>query len=390
MRLLFVTTALGTGGAERMLVKLLGELTARGCECCVVSLLDSGTQGFALKRLDVPVHHLRVNRFIGLLAAAGRLQCITRRFRPEIIQGWMYHGNLAAYCGWIGSQRRARLFWGIRQTFKGMMYEKPLTRMVIRACAALSTFPTHVIFNSEMSLEQHEAIGFCSARSLVIANGFDLRLFRPNPEARAVTREELGISQDAPVIGMVARNHPMKDHATFLTAAARVKQQLTSTIFVLAGPGMDRTNNRIVAMTERLGLANSIRLIGEKKETNALYPAFDVLALSSAWGEAFPNVLGEAMACGIPCVATDLGDIRQIIGYTGHVVPPSSPQELATKLLNILSMGKAEWLTLGGLARRRIEERYSLEQIANSYQNIYISSSRLKEETQNHKLTAKA
>jgi len=389
MRLLFVTTDLGTGGAERMLVRLLWALAPRGCECSVVSLLDSGTQGSVIQDLGVAVHELHVNRVAGLSSAVWRLQRITRSLQPDVIQGWMYHGNLAAFCAWLGVRRRVRLFWGVRQTFKGMKYEKPMTRLVIRACAALSRFPNHVIFNSRISREQHEAIGFCSTRSLVIPNGFDLWLFRPNLKARARTREELGIPLDTPVVGMVARDHPMKDHATFLNAAARVRQQLPTTVFVLAGPGMDRTNTRMLAMIKQFGLGNSVRLIGEKRETDSLYPAFDVLALSSAWGEAFPNVLGEAMACGIPCVATDVGDTRQIIGNTGYVVSPSRPDELATKLLAVLSAENEDAMPLGDLARQRIEELYSLDKIADGYRSVFTASFSLKDISSIHDPTAK-
>jgi glycosyltransferase involved in cell wall biosynthesis len=389
MRLLFVTTDLGTGGAERMLTKLLWALAPRGCECSVVSLLDSGTQGSVIEDLGVAVHELHVNRPEGLLSAIWHLRRLTRSFKPDVIQGWMYHGNLAACCAWLGVWRRPRLFWGVHQTFKGMKDEKPMLRLVIRACAALSRFPTHVIFNSQKSREQHEAIGFCSARSLVIPNGFDVWLFRPNRKARVQTREELGISSDVPVVGMVARDHPMKDHATFLNAAARVRQQLPSTVFVLVGPGMDRTNTRVRAMIKQFGLGDSVRLIGETTDTDFLYPAFDVLGLSSAWGEAFPNVLGEAMACGIPCVATDVGDTRQIIGKTGYVVSPSRPDQFATKLLDVLSVEKADRTTLGDLARQRIEERYSLEQIADGYRSLYVSSTSLEDASSNHGLTVK-
>jgi glycosyltransferase involved in cell wall biosynthesis len=301
----------------------------------------------------------------------------------------MYHGNLAACCAWLGIARRSPLFWGVRQTFKGMKYEKPMTRLVIRACAAFSRFPTQIIFNSQISREQHEAIGFRSDRSLIIPNGFDPWLFRPNVKARARRREELGIPSDRPVVGMVARDHPMKDHATFLNAAARVKQQLPSTVFVLAGPGVDNTNTRMRAIIKQLGLEESVRLIGEKRDTNTLYPAFDVFALSSAWGEAFPNVLGEAMACGVPCVATDVGETRQIIGNTGYVVPPSRPDELATKLLAFFSAEKDPEIPLGDLARQRIVELYSLDKIADSYRRVFAASLSLKDISANREPTAK-
>jgi glycosyltransferase involved in cell wall biosynthesis len=389
VRVLFVTTGLGTGGAERMLVKLLWALASRDCDCSVISLLDSGTQGSSIQELGVPVHELRVNRFTGLLAAIWRLQRISRRFKPDVIQGWMYHGNLAACYAWLGIPRRSRLFWGVRQTFTGMKYEKPMTRLVVRACVALSRFPTHIIFNSQKSREQHEAIGFSPARGLVIPNGFDLRLFRPNLKARTKTRESLAIPPEAPVVGMVARDHPMKDHTTFLNAAARVRQQLPSTVFVLAGPGVDRSNTRMRATIKQLALDNSVRLIGERGEIESLYPAFDVLALSSAWGEAFPNVIGEAMACGVPCVATDVGDTREIIGSIGCVVSPSNPGELAAKLLTVLSTAKDHDVSLGDLARQRVEELYSLDEIADGYRSVWTASLSLENGNSNHHLRTK-
>jgi len=372
-----------------MLVKLLRAVASRGCDCSVVSLLDSGTQGLPIRELSVPVHELHVNRFAGLLAAIWRLQRISRSFKPDVIQGWMYHGNLAACCAWLGARRQPRLFWSVRQTFKGMKYEKPMTRLVVRVCVALSRFPTHIVFNSQKSREQHEALGFCPARGLVIPNGFDLCLFRPNRKARTKTRERLGIPSEAPVVGMVARDHPMKDHTTFLNAAARVRQQRPSTVFVLAGPGVDGTNTRIRAIIKQLGLDSSVRLIGEKGDTDSLYPAFDVLALSSAWGEAFPNVIGEAMACGIPCVATDLGDTREIIGNTGCVVSPSNPGELAAKLLTVLSIEKDNEISLGDRARQRVEELYSLDKIADGYLSVWAASLSLENGNSNHDLKTK-
>jgi glycosyltransferase involved in cell wall biosynthesis len=356
-----------------MLVKLLSTLRSPQFECAVVSLLDSGTQGPPIRDLGVPVHELQVNSVEGSLSAIWRLQKISHNFKPDIIQGWMYHGNLAACCAWFGMRTRARLFWAVRHSVIGMKCERPLTRLVIRAGALLSRLPTRIIFNSQLSRNQHEAIGFCSDRNVVIPNGFLVRSFRPNTEARAKMRTALGISPEAPVVGMVARDHPMKDHATLLNAAALVLKQRVSAVFVLAGRGIDRANSRLVLMIEQLGISGSVRLIGEVTETEALYPAFDVLGLSSAWGEAFPNVLGEAMACGIPCVATDVGDARQIIGDTGYVVSPSRPLELATKLLAILNVDQTDYATLSRRARQRIKEHYSLDRIADSFRNVYIS-----------------
>ncbi len=371
-RLLFVTSGLGTGGAERMLVKLLVALDRTRCECLVVSLLDAGTQGESIREMGVPVLELRIDRLSGLLAAGWRLLRIARRFRPHVVQGWMYHGNLAAAWVWL-ADRSARLFWGVRQTFHGMAAERPLTRIVIRMGAALSGMPAAIIFNSRVSAEQHGAIGFRSDKAVIISNGFDLERFRPDAEIRARMRSSLDIPPTAPVVGLVARYHPMKDHDMFLEAAALIARQLPDAIFVLAGRDIDRANHVLAQKIAALDLAAALRLLGEVRDTESLYPAFDVLALSSARGEAFPNVLGEAMACGLPCVATDVGEARSIIGDTGGIVPVADPAALAGEILALLRLPEAERAVLGKRARERVARFYSLDSVAAAYRNCWDS-----------------
>jgi len=372
-RLLFVTSGLATGGAERMLVKLLTALDRTRYECLVISLLDAGTQGEAIRLMGVPLFELRIDRLGGLLAAVWRLLRVARRFRPDVVQGWMYHGNLAATWAWLAVCRSARLFWGVRQTFHGMAAERPLTRVAIRAGAALSWMPAAIIFNSRVSAVQHGAIGFRSDKAVVIPNGFDLEQFRPDAEMRARTRLSLNIPPTAPVVGLVARDHPMKDHDTFLEAAALIARQLPDAVFVLAGRGVDGDNPRIAAKISALDLTAALRLLGEVRATESLYPAFDVLALSSVRGEAFPNVLGEAMACSVPCVATDVGDARLILGDTGGIVPVADPTALAEEILALLRLTQTDRDACGKRARERVRCCYSLDSVATDYRDIYAS-----------------
>ena len=371
MRLLFIITGLGTGGAERMLVKLLATLAGRQCECAVVSLLDAGSQGAPIRALGIPVSELRINRPAGLVAAPFRLAAIARRFRPDAIQGWMYHGNLAALWAWLASGRAARLVWGVRQTFHGMAREKPATRLVIRLNALCSRLPAAIIFNSRASAGQHAAIGFVSGQAAVIPNGFDPRGFHPDAEARAQRRAELGIVADAPVVGLMARYHPMKDHEGFLQAAALIARELPEARFVLAGSGVDTANAAIGARIDALGLSSRVRLLGEVAAPETLYPAFDVLALSSAWGEAFPNVLGEAMACGVPCVATAVGDAEWIVGDTGAIVAPAQPAALAQRTVELLRLSAVERSALGERARARVLKLFALGAVAEDYRQCY-------------------
>lgn len=373
LKVLVFSTGLATGGAERMLVKLVSRLHGRSCEFAIVSLLDAGTQGPALRDLGVPVAALQIRRPLTLAALPLRLGWCVSRFRPDVIQGWMYHGNLAATIARRLAGSPARLFWGIRQTFYGMAQERPLTRLVIRTNAALSAAPHRVVYNSTLSRAQHAAAGFRDGRGIVIPNGFDTDQFGPNPAHRAAVRRRLGIPEHAEVVGLVARDHPMKDHANFLAAAGRVAQARPDVAFVLAGTGIDASNARLEALLVQAGLQGRARLLGEVADVQQLYPAFDVLVLSSAWGEAFPNVLGEALACAVPCVATDVGDAAAIVGEAGLVVPPADSERLATAIVEVLKLGPDGRRALGEAGRERVERHYSIAAVAEQYRALYAS-----------------
>jgi glycosyltransferase involved in cell wall biosynthesis len=372
---LVFSTGLATGGAERMLVKLASHLHGRSCDFSVVSLLDAGTQGSLLRDMGVPVEALRIRRPLALPALPLRLRRCVRRFRPDVIQGWMYHGNLAATLARRLAGSHARLFWGIRQTFYGMAHERPLTRLVIRANATLSATPEHIVYNSSLSRAQHAAAGFKDGRGIVIPNGFDTELFRPDPTARAAARSGLGIPERAEVVGLVARDHPMKDHANFLAAAGRVAQERPEVFFVLAGAGVDPSNARIETLVAQAGLQGRARLLGEVADVQQLYPAFDVAVLASAWGEAFPNVLGEALACAVPCVSTDVGDAAAVVGEAGRIVPPADSERLSAAIVDALNLGAEARRALGEAGRQRVERLYSLAAIADRYRALYASPS---------------
>lgn len=354
-----------------MLVKLIATLGERECDFTVVSLLDAGTQGAALRAMGVPVHELRMKQSWRLLALLLRLRQIVRQVDPDVIQGWMYHGNVAATIARRLAGSTARLFWGVRQTYYGIKMERPLTRLVIRASAALSGTPEAVIYNSRLSLQQHQEAGFVAERGVVIPNGFDTVRFRPDAAARAATRDRLDLPQHAEVVGLVARDHPMKDHANFLRAAAAVARACPNVFFILAGTGIEPGNERIAALVADAGLGQRVRLLGEVSDVETLLPAFDVAVLSSAWGEAFPNVLGESLACGVPCVSTDTGDAAAIIGGAGRIVPRADSEQLAAAIVEVLRLGPEGRRTLGEEGRRRVEAKFSLKAVAERHLRLY-------------------
>jgi glycosyltransferase involved in cell wall biosynthesis len=184
-------------------------------------------------------------------------------------------------------------------------------------------------------------------------------------------RAELGLAAHAPLIGLVARFDPQKDHQGFLQAARRLHAHRPDVRFVLAGPGVDQCNGTLARTIAEAGLVNAVHLLGPRSDVPRLMAAFDVASLSSRWGEAFPNVVAEAMACGIPCVVTDVGDAAEIVGDTGLVVPPCDPQALAGGWERMLALPAEQRRDLGEQARARIAARYDLRQVTQRYETFY-------------------
>ena len=366
-----IITGLSTGGAEMMLYKLLSAATKDDLEAVVISLMDVGTIGARIARLGVPVITLGMMRGVPGPFAAIRLIRTIRRVRPSVIQGWMYHGNLTATLAARSVHEAIPVLWNIRQSLYETQKERSLTRLTIKVGSGLSKGPVKIIYNSHISAAQHEALGYKREKTIVIPNGFDTDQFCPNSGARNRVREELGIPNDALAIGLVARHHPMKDHGNFLDAASLLLQQYQGVHFVLSGSGINPDNREIWKLVEKLQLNDNVHLLGEREDVPEILASLDIATSSSAWGEGFPNVIGEAMACGIPCVVTDVGDSAFIVGETGLVVPPGEPASLSHAWLKLIDMGSEERQGLGIAARQRVIERFSLSAISQQYQDLY-------------------
>lgn len=370
MKILHVITGLATGGAETMLYKLVSNMEHSRFDSVVVSLMDEGVLGEDIVDAGVPLYCLGMGRGVPSLTALWRLRRVMGEVRPDLVQGWMYHGNLAAsFAKWPGLGS-VPVLWNIRQTVYDLSNEKWLTAAVIRLGARLSQVPAKIVYNARASADQHEAMGYARSKTEVIPNGFDCKRFAPSQDAREQLRAELGVPRDALLIGLVARYHPMKDHVTFLRAAALVGQQRDEVHFVLAGRGIDPDNTELTAFIDAFDLGGRVHLLGERCDIPVLIAALDIAATSSSWGEAFPNVIGEAMACAVPCVVTDVGDSSWIVGDTGKTVPPEDPEALASAWCEVIDIG-LEGRRLGQAARRRIEERFSLPSVVARYEELY-------------------
>lgn len=368
LRILHVITGLNTGGAETFLCRLLESLRLPAFEHTVVSLLAPGPLSERVGR-SATLHHLGMRRGRAGLAAFVQLRRFLRDSGPDIIHGWMYHADLMTTFAAIGS--RVPVVWGIRQSLYELGQEKPTTRLVIRTCSLLSRLPSRIIYNSATGAAQHTEFGFSSRRTMVIPNGFDTEKFAPDSAARERVRMELGIASDEVAIGLVARVHPMKDHANFLRAAGYFAVSRPRSVFVLVGDGAVRENRQLVEIIERLNLKARVRLCGRRTDIAAVDNALDIASSSSSWGEGFSNALAETMACGTPCVTTEVGDAREIVADTGILVAPRDPAALCAGWEKLAGMDQTERHKLGLRARQRIIERYSLTVMAGQYASLY-------------------
>lgn len=354
-----------------MLHKLLAEMDGSRFQNLVVSLSDCGTIGPRIEELGVPVCALNIGRMPVSLSSAFGFPKILRQFRPNLIQGWMYHGNVAALLGAVFVPGRPPAIWNVRQSMSSLDDEKPMTARVIRLGAYFSRRADAIIYNSSVSARQHEAIGFSPEHRQTIPNGFDCDEFRPDPVARAVFRQALGIAPNTLVIGLAARFHPMKDHALFFAAVAKSISFGLPIHFILAGKDVDDGNPAIAAMVDRLGLRERVTLLGEVERMSDFFNALDIATLCSSRGEGFPNVVGEAMACGIPCVVSDVGDSADIVGDTGVVIPPSNVGALVSGWDTLLSEGDERMRERGSMARARVVAHYSLRNVVCEYESLY-------------------
>jgi len=278
-----------------------------------------------------------------------------------VIMGWMYHGCLVASLARLATP--ARVIWNIRQSLYDLALEKRGSAMVIRALALLSRFPEAITYNSEVSARQHEAIGYRKARTRLIPNGFDLSRW-----GRRLTQP---LRRDQPYrLGRFGRYAAMKDYPTFLDAAALIVKKAPQAEFVLVGTGVDEQNEELTTHIHRLNLTKNVQLMGERHDLPELTASLDIAVSSSAFGEGFPNVVGEAMACGVPVVATDIGDTAWVMGDTGRLVPPRNPVALAQACLDILRLPDEERRVLGHEGRERIENHFSLQSVIAEFETL--------------------
>lgn len=371
MKITHVIAGLSMGGAQMMLYKLLSQIDRTVFESEVVSLADVGPLDKKIRALGVPVRVLGMRAGIPNPLGLVRLARWFRQDPPDLIQTWMYHADLI---GGMAAKLAGGIpvAWNIRHSNLDAQDNKRSTFWTIRAAAWLShLLPARIVCCSESSRQVHTALGYSPDEMLLIPNGFDLASFRPDRFARYSVRQELGIPEAALVIGLVGRFNAQKDHCTFIRAAAQLHADLPEVHFLLCGDDVTCENIELAKWLKTSGIRDRCHLLGRRDDIPRLTAALDIATTSSAYGEGFPNVIGEAMASGVPCVATDVGDSAAIVDDTGRIVPPRDPRALAEAWHALIMLGPEGRARLGLAARRRVEKHFSLPAIVTRYQRLY-------------------
>jgi glycosyltransferase involved in cell wall biosynthesis len=377
--ILHIATGLGDGGAEAMLYRICRALPQHRHR--IVSLGAEGKYGPLLRAGGFEVTALGMPRGRLTFSGLARLVLLIRKERPDAVQCWMYHANLvgglAARLAGVGA-----VFWGIHNAMLDPRGSSRGTRLVSRISALVSTrVPRRIVSCSRRAASIHVAQGYAASKWVVIANGYDTRIFAPDAAARRRMRRQLGIGRGDFVIGNVARHDPDKDHANLFAALGILQRERLAFTCVLAGTGMTSTNPQIAEGIRREGLTDRVVLLGARSDIAEVMNGFDLHVLASR-SEAFPNVVAETMACGVPNVTTDVGDAAVIVGDTGWVVRPGDPQALAEAVLSAHDefAHTGRWRRRRTASRDRITRSFALEAVSRQYESVWLATREASEE----------
>ena len=370
MLILHIITGLNNGGAEAVLFRLVTSDTQNKYQ--IISLIDYGIYGDRLITAGIPVYCLNMSRGCVTLTGLVRLFHLISYINPDVVQTWMYHadliGGIVARCA--GTRT---VVWGIRHSNLDVKKNSLSTRLVAYLCALLSRIvPAKIVSCSEEGARVHIELGYLRDKMVVIPNGFDIAKLFPTVDLRNSLRNELGVNSNDVLIGMVARWDSQKDHATLIGALSLIYQTSDiSLICLLVGPNMDSFNAPLIDLINKFGVADRVILLGPRSDIPAIMNSLD-LYVSSSCGEGFPNVVAEAMACGVPCVVTDVGDARLIVGETGWCVPPENSMAFADAVVIALhELSEGSWSARSALCRQQIVEKFSIDKMVMNYRAVW-------------------
>jgi glycosyltransferase involved in cell wall biosynthesis len=374
MSIVHIISALTDGGAEAVLYQLC--LSDKSSNHIVISLMDDNKYGPLLTDNGIEVYYLNMKPNRISVGGVIKLYKIIRKIKPDVVQTWMIHAD---FIGGIISRLAgiSNVVWGVHHTdlVKGEL--KRSTIIIAKMNAIFSHFvPKKIIYCAEKSRLVQESIGFNRTKGVVVPNGYNISNFTPSDVDRISFREELGIGDEVLLIGHVGRYVPQKDYKNLIEAIANIEQQGKVIKVVLVGSNLDIANKKLIDLIKEHNLINEFILLGRRNDIPTVMNGFDLFVLSSS-SEAFPNVLNEAMACGTPCVTTDVGDSAVIVGNTGWVVPTKDPMSLANAIIQAIDeklLRNEQWNERKIECRNRIIDNFSLENMISNYHKIWKTS----------------
>lgn len=368
--ILYMITSLSVGGAQKALLNLINSDISQRFSPVVVTLMP--TQGLqrVFKEAGIPVVELKANKILSLLLLPWYLWRLVSTLNPSVIHGWMHHGNILAVFAWFLMGRKPVLLWGMHHTPEKDTFKRLQHALVLTLGKWLSRFPDNILYVSKRSLERHRELGYSMNRSQVLANGIAVQ-GQDIQQARIDVRAELNIAPNATVIGSLTRFVPEKDIPNLIEAIRRFQMlEANNNIhFLLAGEGMDASNPQLMHLCATLRDTASVHCLGIRADASRLIAALDIATLSSR-REAFPLFIAEAMASGIPCVATDVGDVAEAIGQTGLVVPKENPEILALAWQQMLKFSATQRQQYGEAAKHRIQQYYNMDIVVEFYKKL--------------------
>jgi glycosyltransferase involved in cell wall biosynthesis len=372
MQVLHIITDFNDGGAQAVLYRFI--IADKHNTHHVISLMNIGWYGERLAKLGIPVHALDMPRSKVTRTGLTKLYRLIREIDPDAIQTWMYHSDiLGSLVARLAGKRV--IVWGIHNSDLDPAQTAFTTRAIVRICAAISgSIPRKIISCSEEGVRVHSALGYQLQKMVTIPNGYDVSEFAPNLAARQELRQQWQIPDGTTLVGMVARWNPQKDHANLIAALAHLHTQTQSPYHcVLIGSKLGTDNQTLVELLDRYRVKDRVTLLGIREDIPAVMNALDIHVLSSAYGEAFPNVVAEAMACETPCIVTDVGDAGLIVGDTGWVVPSSDAVSLGDAMAGAIDLMSdlPAWQQRQAQCRQRIEANFSVQTMVAKYSEVW-------------------
>lgn len=371
IKLTHIITGLNTGGAEIMLYKLSESMNKDLFKINVISLSGKGQLNKEFERIGIEVKNCNIT-FLRLFSGLFSLYRYLKLSKPDIVQTWLYHSDFLGgiFSFLVGVKH---IVWNIRGSYIGFKLNKFHTYLIIYINSLLSRFiPEFIISNSYECINIFSSIGYKRDIFKFIPNGFDTTKFSQNKEFRNLLRNELQIPKHAKLIGYFARFDVQKNHYGFIKIASKIKEKFPNVYFLLAGTSIDYFNTKLLEWIDNFHLRSSFRLLGRREDIYKVNSALD-LYLSPSHGEGFPNSIGEAMSCGVPCIATNVGDCRQIINNDDLISEADDLEDLINKSLIALNWNEERFNKQSLLARERIKQFYSIERIKITYEEFYKS-----------------